>query len=338
MEMEKKEDELNFLNYQLKTTINIHNHSVTIVLILKDSRFASSSGDKSIKIFNRITYEIDIVINEHTHYASHITQLRDERLVSASSDNTIKIFTLFEKSYQVDQVITEHSNRLRKTIELNNNYLVSCSWDKTIKIWNKNENNLYELKQNIVEENEIDSVFELNDSEIFSLSFFEKKLIFYKLNNDNLFEREKSIDNTTFSGFVNNFVKLNDNTFLIGGPLRIYSIDIPTHRIKKTYIFEEEVYSIYFFQNLYLSKDGYLFVGCETDIIQFKVSEDNIKLIVQVEGVHEENVHENWRVISCIFEDVNGDIITSSYDGTIKIWSPKNKKIEKSLDTPEINK
>ena len=324
MELAKTNKKFNFKDYQLKTIINIHNnHTITMLILLKDYRFASSSGDKSIKIFNRETYEIDIVIIKHTHYVSYINQLKDERLISASSDNTIKIFKLFKHYYRIEQIINKHTNRLRKTIELQNNYLVSCSWDKTIKIWVKNVKGLYKLKQEIIENNEIDSIFEINEKEIFSISYLEEKLIFYKLNKDK-FIFNCSIDNTIFSGFPNNFAKINEKLFLIGGELSIYFINIYSHTIQYIYVFNDYLNRINYFQTLYLSKDGFLFVGAETDIFQFKILENDLELIVHLKNIHDKNKDEGWKTISCIIEDINEDLITTSYDGTIKFWSKKN--------------
>ena len=324
MELTKKNKIFNFKDYQLKTIINIHNNcTISMLIMLKDYRFASSSSDKSIKIFNRETYEIDMIIIEHTNYVSYINQLKDERLVSSSSDFTIKIFKLFKNYYLIEQIINNHKNRLRKTIELQNNYLVSCSWDKTIKIWIKDLKGLYKLKQELNEKNEIDSIFEINEKEICSLSYLEETLIFYELKNDK-FIFNCSIDNYIFSGFPNNFAKINEKCFLIGGELMIYFIDINSHKIKYIYVFEKYINEINYFQTLYLSKDGFLFVGAETDIFQFKILENDLELIVHLKNIHDKNKDEGWKTISCIIEDINEDLITTSYDGTIKFWSKKN--------------
>ena len=93
------------IDYQLQTTIKIHDDSIMNLIILKDSRFASSSCDKSIKIFNRISYKIEIKIVEHENYVAYIYQLKDERLISSSSDKTIKIFKLFKYTYNVEQIL-----------------------------------------------------------------------------------------------------------------------------------------------------------------------------------------------------------------------------------------
>ena len=315
-----------FKNYQLKSSLNFHISSVSCIIILQDLRFASSSTDNTIKIFNRETYEIDINITEHKDYVIYITQIKDGRLVSSSSDNTISIIKLFKKKYIIEQILTNHTNPVKKTIELNNGFLLSCSWDKTIKSWNKTNDNMYNLNQELIENNEVDSIFQINNKEILSISYLDEKISFYELKK-NKFVFLSCIEKNIFSGFTNNYAKINEKYFLIGGELTIYFININTHQIQFNYKFEENIDENTFFQTLFIAKDNTLYVGYETDILQFKISDkgDNLELIDYKTNIHEEN-NEGWRVISCIIEDNNnGDLITTSYDGTIKIWENHNK-------------
>ncbi len=314
-----------FKNYQLKTTLNFHIDPVTCMIILKDLRYASSSTDNTIKIFNRETYEIEINITYHKNFVVYIIQINDGRLVSSSSDNTISIIRLLEKIYIIEQTLTNHISPVKKTIELNNGFLLSCSWDKTIKIWNKTNDNMYNLNQELIENDEIDSIFQINNNEIFSISHLGQKISFYQLQNNKLVFLS-FIGNYSFSGFSNNFAKISENYFLIGGLLTLYFINIKTHQIQFIYNFDAYFNEKNFFQNLFITKDNTLYVGCETDILQFKISdkEDNLELIDYKKNIHEEN-NKGWRAISCIIEDNdNGDLITTSYDGTIKVWKNNN--------------
>ena len=315
--------QLNVIPYQLKANIKIHNDPVLTFIILKDSRYASSSCDKSIKIFNPITYKIDIIILEHKDYVAYIYQLKDERLVSSSSDNTIKIFKIFKNSYNVEQIIKGHSKPVKKTIELINGSLVSCSWDKTIKIWNKNKKNTYIESQKLEGNMEVDSVFEINDKEFFSISVNETSeeinmaLSFYKIKNGK-FENIKIIDKMNICSFSSNSVKINEKYFLVGGEKKIYFIDLITYSINKIYELDKNVFA----QSLYLLNDGNLIVGAACDLLIFKIKDNNLELIMDLKIIKNENEDED-EVMSSIKEDLNKNIIISFYNGKIKVLSKK---------------
>ena len=59
--------------------------------VLKDGRFVTGSGDKSIIIYNNKTFVPDLIIKEHKSYVNCIIQLSSGELVSCSSDNSIKL-------------------------------------------------------------------------------------------------------------------------------------------------------------------------------------------------------------------------------------------------------
>ena len=321
--MEQKVKELKQSNnYQLQTIINIHDDSVMNIIILKDLRLASSSCDKSIKIFNKDTYEIEINILEHKDYVAYLYQLKDEKLISSSSDNTIKIFKLFKNSYNIEQILKGHSKPVKKTIELINGDLVSCSWDKTIKIWNKNnKNNLYTISFKIDDKLEIYSIYEINDKEFFSISCTEddddRTITFYKKNN-NGYDIIGFIDNISISGFQSNSVKINDKYFLIGGKDKIYFINIITYKIDKICELKKELW----IQSLYLLSNGNLITGNTIGLIIYKIIDNNLELIYDLKNDDDNDDEYNYnKLISSIQEDLNKNIIISSYTGKIKVFS-----------------
>ena len=73
------------------------------------------------------------------------------------------------------------------------------------------------------------------------------------------------------------------------------------------------------FHCFYLSKEGILFAGIETSILGFKIIDNNIELISYIQNAHKES-ENGFRVIQSITEGLNKEIISTSYDGTIKIW------------------
>jgi len=322
----KETQQINDKRYQFQSKIKIHDNSVMCVIILKDSRYASSSCDKTIKIFNKTTYKIDIVILEHKDYVAYIYQLKDEKLVSSSSDNTIKIFQLFKNSYNVVQILTGHSKPVKQTIELINGSLVSCSWDKTIKIWNKNNKNLYNISLQFQEMMEICSVFEINEKEFMSLSVHdiyqeENRAISFYSNKNGEFDIENIIDNLEFSGFLSNVVKIDEKYLLLGGQKKIYFIDINKHSIHTIFDLNKNLWA----QSLCLLDDGNLMVGAEFNLLVFKIIDNNLELIFELDNIQKNNNIIDYGVISSIREDLNKNIIISLYNGEIKVFSPKIK-------------
>ena len=318
----EKPTKSNDIFYKLQTKIKIHDDSVLFFIILKDSRYASSSCDNSIKIFNENTYKIDLIILEHIGYVCHLFQLKNEKLVSSSSDNTIKIFRLLKNSYNIEQILTKHSQPVKKTIELLNGYLASCSWDKTIKIWKKDKKNLYQKNQQFKESFEIHNIFEISDEKLVSVSIFRKEMVeknkrmqFY-IKGKGKFKRGKTISNIDICGFTSSIIKLNETNILIGGYKKIFMIDIINYSINKTY----ELDKPFFYQSLCLLSDGKIIVGAETDLVIFKIINNNFESIM--EGKIQESYNDI--AISSIREDLNkNNIIVALYNGEIKVLSKK---------------
>lgn len=75
--------------------INAHQGDVNCVILLRDGRFASSSRDRTIKIWkidrrrsdNKIKFVLNENLDEFKHGLYNLIQLDDDRIVSTSSDN-----------------------------------------------------------------------------------------------------------------------------------------------------------------------------------------------------------------------------------------------------------
>ena len=107
------------------------------MLLLSDSRIASTSLENSIKIFNATTFDLSLTINEHSKSIKFLLQLKNGLLISCSNDESIKIFKLFTKSYTIIQILMGHNKPVYKIINSLDNNLISCSLDSTIRIWEK---------------------------------------------------------------------------------------------------------------------------------------------------------------------------------------------------------
>ena len=57
----------------------------------------------------------------------------------------------------------------------------------------------------------------------------------------------------------------------------------------------------------------------------FKIIDNNLELIFELENIQKNNNIIDYGVISSIREDLNKNIIISLYNGEIKVFSPKIK-------------
>jgi len=101
----------NNFNIKLKEPIHklqYHTNNIYCSTILKDGRFATGSGDKSIIIYNNKTFKSELTIKEHNGYIYCLTQLSSGILASCSEDKTIKLYNIKENEYQVIQTLNYH--------------------------------------------------------------------------------------------------------------------------------------------------------------------------------------------------------------------------------------
>jgi WD40 repeat protein len=180
----------NFNNLVQEKILKYHSSSITNLLVLKDGRLSSSSGDCSIIIYDKKIFTQQCTIKEHSNSIQYFTQISNDNIVSCSCDNTIKIFKLIsETEYQLLQTLSGHSSKVNKVIEDNQRNLISCSDDHTIKIWSYNQNDqTYNLSKtiNINDNGNYYNILLLKENEIVSSSYSANCLKFWDINNSNL--------------------------------------------------------------------------------------------------------------------------------------------------------
>ena len=285
------------------TNIAINKGGVFSLLILKDQRIASCSGDRAIRIFNSKTFKMEIEIIEHSNQINFIAQLKNENLISCSSDETIKIYKLFDNnSYKVEQTLNEHKLYVNKVIELNNNCLASSSYDRTIIIWEKNENENYINKWIIDEGYYVDNILEINEH-IFVYNNWNKELIFFDYVNC---KEIKIIKNVHCSHYNQSFLKLNENVLLVGGLDFIYIIDLINYSILKQVNILDRAYCL---NNL---KENIIVVSEGTNLKFYKYVNEDLILVYEKKNIHNQN-------IIYIIKINERTIMTASYDSLIKI-------------------
>jgi WD40 repeat protein len=97
---------------------------------------ASSSWDRTVRIWNLTTNTCKFILTGHTLDVYGLKQITSSILARGSNDDTIKLWNI--TSGLLIRTLTGHTNAIGWSVDLLNNgqILVSGSWDKTIKLWN----------------------------------------------------------------------------------------------------------------------------------------------------------------------------------------------------------
>ena len=82
--------------------INAHQEDVNYIILLRDGKMASSSPDRTIKIWgvnknkntidNKIEFVMEQLLNEYNHGLYKMIQLEDDTIVANSSDNRLVLW------------------------------------------------------------------------------------------------------------------------------------------------------------------------------------------------------------------------------------------------------
>ena len=291
----------NIENFKLLKEINENTEQVWSIILLHDGRFATSSKDKSINIYNAETYEKEIEIkDQHTDGIRNIKQLHNFNIVSCSFDFSIKIFNINGNSYKVIQTLQEHTDKVRDIIELKNLDLASVSSDKTLKIWHKKDNK-YNIKESISFEDLIRFILEVKENEVVLYLSEVGKIIFYNLEN----KSQQILDNLELVECE--FCMLNEKILYVSGQEKIYLVDIENYNLSNSIKCGSNMSSIF-----KLSNDIFI-TGDQNYLYQWKFENNSLDLIYT-----KKNCHLTW--IRGIIKLQDGNIITCSDDKTIKIW------------------
>jgi WD40 repeat protein len=96
---------------------------------------ASSSWDRTVRIWNLTTNTCKFILEGHTSYVIGLKQITSNILASGSGDKTIKLWNI--TSGQLIRTLTGHTGYIEWSVDLlNSQTLVSGSTDGTIKLWN----------------------------------------------------------------------------------------------------------------------------------------------------------------------------------------------------------
>ena len=302
----------NNFNIKLKEPLhkfNYHTDWVSCGTILKDGRFVTGSGDKSIIIYNNKTYKPDLTIKEHSSGIRCLTQLSSGVLASCSEDNTIKLYEINGNEYKIIQTLNHHTNYVYGLIELTNKKLVSYSEDSSIIFYFKDGNqyikdyhfnvsgNAYKMIQ--TKENEICFAGYVGGSNYYYY------LCFYDLQERKIINKIDKIDS------IYCFTMISKDLLLAGGSNnKISVINVNSHNIIRT-INSSGSSCI---ETICKINENQLLTGDNNHKIkQWKIEGDNLVLISIKENAHNNQIYT-------ILKIGDNHILTGDYSGEEKIW------------------
>ena len=300
----------NNFNIKLKEPIHklqYHTSWISCSTILKDGRFVTGSGDKSIIIYNNKTFKSELTIKEHNDYIYCLTQLSSGILASCSGDKTIKLYNIKANEYQVIQTINYHTNSVYKIIELNNKKLVSCSGDESIIFYFKDNNEYikdYQIKTNGI----CSPVIQTKDNEIFYSEETNSAICFFDLLERKLITRINNINKRI--GTYDWFTMISKDLLMITGDNKISIINVNLHSLVRTIDVPD---SSWINVTCLLQENQLLTVDNNKKIIQWKIEGDNLILISKKENAHETS-------IGALLKLGDGHILTGDDNGIVKIW------------------
>lgn len=118
---------------------NLHSEPISSIIVLKDNRVATSSGDKAISIssfnFEMKKWHHDIKKNKtHDDVINCLCELPENKILSASNDGHMKIWNVTAKDIKLVKKLS-HSKEVCYVLDLKHKKFASASRDQTIKIW-----------------------------------------------------------------------------------------------------------------------------------------------------------------------------------------------------------
>ncbi len=119
----------------LVSSLKGHISLVNDLVQLSADTLASSSSDKTVRIWNLTTNTCKFILTRHTDWVFGLKQITPSILASGSHDATIKLWDI--TSGQLIRTLTGHTRWIDMSIDLlNSQTLVSGSEDGTLKLWN----------------------------------------------------------------------------------------------------------------------------------------------------------------------------------------------------------
>ena len=296
----------NIINLTAKNKLTYHNNYVYSIIQLQDRRLASAGEDGSIKVM------VDLAINEHQGIIYNIIQLKNGNILSCGfDDKKINMYKLIDtNNYELlSKFIVANNCNPTKLLELDNGQIALVA-DTMINFYLNLNNELEEdfnIKPDANHLTKFYDIIKVKPGElVFGGDYYPCRIQFFEINSRKL--KEKIVINSYIFSYrpFNTLYKVNDRCLCVGGSRNITIIDI----YNKSIIREIEIggYTYTFCKLI----DNILLSGYNSNIIQWKITQNNLQLISQKENVHQSTIIEIIKF--------GNSIVTCSLDKSIKIW------------------
>ena len=223
---------------------NIHSNKISSVCFLKDGRFASSSEDQYVFIFNKITFKTEITIKEKKGIV-YMNINKDGILITCLSGTFLNLYEIKGKKYKNIQTIKPYtlfmdiigifddSFSIQKFIELKNGDIAILVLGYAISFYKKEKNKKYSYLTKFTEkEGNITDLIELDNKEYIISYKYNDKIEFLDMNLNEITE-SIDIDKYFFSDSKNEMILMNKNDLLLVGNKDIIIIDVQEKIIVK---------------------------------------------------------------------------------------------------------
>ena len=123
-------------NGNLVSNLNGHTGYVYDLVLINSNLLASSSGDKTVRIWDLTTNTTKFNLTGHASVVFGLNSVSSDTLASGSADFTVKMWNTTNGT--LIRTLANHTNYIKWSVDMliSNQILVSGSWDLKIKTWN----------------------------------------------------------------------------------------------------------------------------------------------------------------------------------------------------------
>ena len=306
-------------NGSLKATFAGHTKAVTCVLNARRGIIVSGSADHSVKIWymhnSSLLFEFNNTNGGHTDQVSSLVSINYYLIASASWDKTVKVWDLnsYSLKFSFDNTSGGHTGKVNCLSLLNSGLLASGSSDNSIKVWDAINGGLIftfdstnggyskSIMQLLGFSNDM-LVANANDTllKVWSLNSTDNNLI------DTL---NSSIDSN--NGYFT-AIEATDNLFLVAGlsygGIKVWdpSTGYLLHTLDGTYSYNSSID---------------LLCAIPSGLFAVANGLNEIRVYDAYYGTENFNLAGHAHKITSMIVADNGDLISGSLDGSIRVWS-----------------
>ena len=277
------------------------------IKLLKNGNIAIGLSESFIILNNQ--FKILYSITKIKMGVTWIEQLENENLLLTEDKITCILKEKDAYSYKIIQKI-DNKIRLNKSILLNNlKDILTIDSEGNIKIY-KEENEKYEKNLELKDNNSLMDALQINDNIIAVYSLGNYEINFWDIVEKNKKGTIKEIGTEYSRDLIK---KYKDKFLLVFGSVYIYIIDIIKYDLIKKIKLEDKYYAVTCIHNYH---SNFYLAGCFGNFFNFTFDEQNID--IKVTSI--KNDCHGKEIITFINILNNGNIISGSEDGKVKIW------------------